>query len=476
MSRGKLGFAIMKINTPYHVRIVLYDSAKNTLSHTTVTQKLEITHKDNYITYYDDLQKNWSLLCSSSQDCHSIIDELKKYSVDIKMEDTITVHPVVPQKPSHLILHTKDTSDKESDTDSSVNKKTKKSLLHRMAMMGQSIIPPQPLNDVTSDSSDTNEYINNHHKIVRHKPIKNYIKKVNQDKINTDLCQNTSQNIVSNIQSSTISPVKKNNSDIIPLYTYINGQLVPVTHTNVLNKSVSDVDIEKNDNINVMISEQRVSNSELRININRMSDKIDQILDKVKICENPVNMPSSFTNEIYQKLLAEYENKIKDQDNKIKLLENKINDYDKNNFNKPCSLGNNQNTDTLRINYEIKIAELEAQLKEKEIESSLLKNQLDNITNQVDNESKQKLQLNITEPVEIEQLKNDYLKVINELENEKKKCNALETNLDKTVKIIMNKTYQTLSAYFDNNSNYSGDTVKNVITTVIKKTTKDSLH
>lgn len=430
LSRGKLGFAIMKIVSHDQIKLILYDSSKRTLSSATVKANLEvIIQKNNYINYVDDNNKSWSLVCSDSEELTNIVKELKTYDVKLKFVNEIT-HPPITEKPSRLKDIAADPSNKGSDTDSILQRKNKASILSRMAMVGQAILPAQPI-EQTSDSSDTNEYKT--HKAVRHKHSKNILKK-NIDRQVSDVYD--SYENISPAQNTTIMPIQSTSTDNISLFTTINGQLVPVTQT--ITKS------HDNPDFNNMLSEQRISNSELRINISKMDFKVDQILERIKVFEQKdgYSDPPLFAKDIYNKLLSEYENKIKDQNEKIKVLEAQVTsqNYNLNNIKIDDCEDNTQNINI----YENKIISLEKGIADNDIELSSLRKQLSETVSE-----------------------KEALKKINEDHAD---------NFDKKVKNIMNNTFHALSNNFEDDENYTGKNIKRIIATTIRKLTIQNLE
>lgn len=509
----------MKIFSPNNVCLILYDSAKKQLSRATLSAKMEIiVQNDNYVTYNDDSHSTWSLMCCNSQDCSNIIKEIQNHDVIVRFDNkSSTTPPMIPAKPSSIV-HKKDTSatsveksDHESDIDSSLCKKKKASLISRMAMMGQSILPSLSTIDNTSDSSDNTDCRNQINKNVRHKTIKSSIKKTNHQKSND----------ATNAITEDINPaLHSSNPDIIPLYTSINGQLVPVTHTNITTMPFNNT--ERADNIQqVLLSEQRINNTELRMNLNRVSDKVDQILDKVKLCEiENIKSRQNCSNDIYMKLLTEYENKISHQSNKITFLENQLTSLKTNPDDKIII---KQLPDYMELNEKIKYLEMTNREKDTDIDklrnelfTSKNKNSLEEqkLNEQAMLQKIEVLEKELVDKCKIIELNNDsvlkvntleqeneclksqlseatkehdalvkeceYLrdtnsKVINELDQMKLKNKDNKINFNKTVKEVMNTTYHTLSANFQSGESYSGDDIKGIIATIIKKITMKHL-
>ncbi|XP_026764078.2 FK506-binding protein 15 [Galleria mellonella] len=470
--RGKIGLAILKVIKSEQHNIILYDSNKTTLSCVTVSPTLEVMVKDNlYLSYYDNQHKYWTIY-GKEDEIKKIIDILKNFNTIIKYSSDTEKGPPEPDKIKNIMdtpSKVSNQTEKESDTDSSVNRKTKLSILNRMATVGQSILPPSTLTALkTSDSSDTNDAYN-HPKTTRHKLSKNIVRRNNSEK---NLIESNSFLEAHRIPlSKTDQSIEKN-----PLYTHVCGQLVPVTQTSIITSPTNN-----SNDMNLFISEQRISNSELRINLNRVTDKVDQVFRKITDLEHKdVNSANtSFQNEILQKLLTEYENKIKVYEELIKSkgIENSN------------TLVKHENTasDNLKQQYEDEINLLKSKLANLE-EINLVKT---NKISQLEFDIKE-----LEEKIERERLsKNEILQEMEDLRKEvlcknqeltdiNKKQEVLNTQtFDKTsndvkdkLKNIMNDTFHSISIHFENNDNYTGESIKNIIGAVIKKETLKSLN
>lgn len=457
-ARGKIGFAIVKIQKTGAHNIVLYDSNKTTLSCTTISSNLEVTIKNNtYVSYYDNQRKYWSVY-GTKEEVEKVAEYLTKFQVNIKYSTYTDQDPPKPASEDAIkIADTPDVNkkiDKGSDTDSSINRKTKASILNRMANMGHSVLPTRTLPvERTSDSSDTME-IETQPKSVRHKPAKNILKRNNPENMS-----DSHQMIESN---QRIIVPKTESVGNVPLFH--TGQLLPVTSTNLVSTPSNEM--------GMFISEQRISNSELRINMNRITDKVDSVIEKINNLEQKGN--SSINSDILMKLLAEYENKIKVYEELLKPGRDKSIEH----ATRPI-LAQNDNQNEILKN---KVSELEKINQEKSREISCLQEEIKILKSKYDEERSSQASS-----------ENALLKKINNLENNtKEKDEELSTMLKKyddlvsntnvnngnigdKIKNIMNDAFQTISINFDNNENYTGETVKKIIATVIKKITIQTL-
>ncbi|XP_053601285.1 putative uncharacterized protein DDB_G0289041 isoform X2 [Plodia interpunctella] len=443
ISKGKLGFAIIKITKSGFHNVVLYDSNKTPLSSTTVSSSLEISVKNNvYISYFDNMQKYWNLY-STEEEVKKIVNILKTLNAVVKYTSDNEKGPPVPIKKyskAPLPIETQSQIDRESDTDSTINKRTKQSILNRMANMGHSVLPQNTATEKTSDSSDTNNS-NNYSKTltVRHKPVKGNMKRNSTDK---------------SIEMQSLIDAHKttNIENTPPLYTFVSGQLVPITTTNMMTTSNNSTN-----ELNMFMSEQRVNSSEMRINITRMTDKVDQVLSKVSDlaheCTN--NLNSNFQNEIFQKLLHEYETKIKVYEELIKKK-----DIDKNSTfseestilqpNNEIELLNKKLSEALDIN-----KSKDSQIFTLQSELTIFKEKFKSMTDLKAS--------NFELFQENQRLKQESEKRIYSLND--KNCNDKSIE---DIKNILNNTFHSISANFDSDEHYMGETIKSIVANVIK--------
>ncbi|XP_060810642.1 leucine-rich repeat and coiled-coil domain-containing protein PF3D7_0703800 [Amyelois transitella] len=462
---GQLEFGILKALKTGKFLMLLLDSSKSPISCTTISPALEIKVKQNvYISFFDNSEKYWFVYATEEQ-LKKIIETLKNLNATIQIiSDTEQSLPNSTQQTMQDIvsnpqplLETDSQADRESNTDSSDIRKTKLSILNRMANMGHSVLPPnKSAADKTSDSSDTNES-NDYSKTVtlRHKNLKGNLKKHNLDKTKEE---------TGLVDQHKITRIDTNIENVPPLYTFVEEQLVPVASTNITMGSSSTTN-----DMNTFMSEQRVSCTELRINMNRMAEKIDQVFSKISdITHTDINnIPSPFYNEILQKLLNEYESKIKTYeeiikshgtDNSVitklrqessKLHQDEIESLNKK-ISEVLSINEEKDSEIFNLKSEIKVfkenstraAELEAVNFKLSQENQSLRKELN-----YKNEEKQIL-------------KNDPKYTLDE--------NSINVDRNHFVKNILSHTFHAISANFHNSENYSGETVKNIVANVIK--------
>ncbi|KPI93270.1 FK506-binding protein 15 [Papilio xuthus] len=456
VSKGKTGAAIIKNQKTEQCNIILYDSNKVTLSCTNISSQLKVVIKENAnLSFYDNTGKYWSLYGTEAE-ISKCIENLKLLGVTMENsnEDSKS-KPQIMKCEENNILTQNPTDHKESDTDSSINRRTKDSILKRMATMGHSVLPIQSTNYTKSNSSDSDESAE---KVIRHKPQRSTTKTKTSEKIDcTDSC--------TEINWKKTSPILQNQENIT--VTSYDHRIVPISSSNIMNNPI----LNNSNELNLFMSEQRISNSEIRINMNRMTDKLDKILDNIQgVCNQGSNNNIGYENSIVQKLLAEYENK-------IKLYEDFI-------MSKglDCSIlksSQKQENDDLNV-YKNKITGLQNIIEKQEEENSRLSNELKSLEEKYKRLCKEREEEDDIKTKEVTFLRNEL-----NMRNEEFKTQAeqMENNIQRNkddfknkLKSIMNRTFHALSANFDVNESYTGPDVKSLLASVIKKETIGALN
>lgn len=432
--------------TQYCHSIILYDSKKTTVSSSIATTTLQVTVKGQVISYYDSNQKFWYLR-GTEEDVNKMINALKTCNVNIKVSNEENNPLPVENKSKKNVVTDAVKEVVQSDTDSSTNRKTKASILNRMASMGQSVLPQQVAIQPSSDSDTSEDEII----AVRHKPVKNITtKKPLSEKAISDRRKADVHKAV-----VPIAQFQDNNT-----YMRIDNQL----HSSTPIATASGHDL------NYFFTEQRISNSELRLNVTRMTDKVDNILDKVNNLEKDKSEVSAINTTIYQKLIQEYESKIKTYEEIIQNINKNTFNISKQNLSSDMTENNELVT---KLNN--KITELDNCIKQKDDEISVLNNEIKKLKSYEENsrEVESKFQAKLSEYEEVINKNNGMLSKLT-TENDQL-LNSHNKELEHKIKSIMNETFQAIEINFDKNETYSGERIKVIIGTVIKKLTMESL-
>lgn len=453
ISRGKLGFAIVKIQKTGDHNIILYDSNKTTLSSTCITTSFTVTIKNNtYLSYYDSLQKYWSIY-GTVEEIKKISEVLENLQVNVSYSSYLDKGPPEPNKTEmkENILLKESLQSKESDTDSSVNIKTKASILNRMANMGHSVLPTRgQATEDSSESSDTPE-IDVQPKLIRHKPVK-------PSKRNTAETLTSESHYLTESQQRIIA-AKTEPENNLAVY---NSQQLPIANSSIIANTGNE--------FGIYMSEQRISNSELRININRITDKVDTVLSKINDLEYK-GKNTDVSKDILLKLLAEYENKIKVYEEMLKSNSNDVTNIERKslspNKDKQIEILSNKLSEIIMENEAkcSRVSELENEVK------ALKDKHIRALEDQARKESELNIKINSLEA----ELKMKIKEISDLNKNITTESTSSSNNIHNKLKNIMNDTFQTISMNFENNETYTAEVVKRIVGTVIKKNTIDAL-
>ncbi|CAK1599723.1 unnamed protein product [Parnassius mnemosyne] len=330
-----------------------------------------------------------------------------------------------------------------------------------MATMGQSVLPKQavtlPRSDDSSDTDATSQ------KVIRHKLQKINFKRNLNEKV--DLHKEDSTEV--NLEKGA----SKLHSDYISASNF-DQELVPIKSTNI----IADPIINNSNDLSLFMSEQRISNSELRININRLTDKMDKIIQGIHgIGESESSNTINFQSNIVQKLLNEYENKIKTYET---YLISKGLDYAT--IFKSYRQHGEDNMQNDIDSHKNKIEKLEKIMEEKDRENALLRNELKTLQAKFESYYKENDKKQEEQFKEINLLKQELCSKNEELatlsEDLKKLSLQNSSDFRRKIKSIMNKTFHSLSANFDDSESYPGAAIKSLFASVIKKETMETLN
>lgn len=360
----------------------------------------------------------------------------------------------------------------------------KASIISRMAKMGQSILPKMPLPS-TTDSEDTEDDVP--HKSPRHKRTeqseatsqkRNLSHEPAEEKKAAQKTVETRTEVHS-IDSNTYQPLVTASpltSQWTPPYfpghyVTMDNQMYSVSQT--VNRTIPAA---LDPGINMLLSETRISNAEIRMGMSKISDNIQKLLDKFHTLElQNATTPTSdkATLDAYSKMLLAFnasrvevkdneslksadkdvsEEKIREAQSRIMVIENDL----KKSTGEKVSL--------LRINDDLKkkVQELETRLTDTNDELRKTKEDLEVAKNTI----KQCKEENIA-------LENRLSKYSREIIPQ----TDIE-NKNKEIKQIMNETYHTLLERFadESHSNLSFDYIKTTIANTIKHITLQVLH
>ncbi|EGI68078.1 PREDICTED: FK506-binding protein 15 [Acromyrmex echinatior] len=391
-----------------------------------------------------------------------------------------------------LIIEITDIRVQEENSPTSKNLTSgKAAIISRMAKMGQSILPKMPLPS-TTDSEDTEDDLP--HKSPRHKKIeqsegnlqKNLSFASSDEKEATQKAVEPKTGVPS-VDSSTYKPLisaqpltpQWTPSYFAGHYVTMDNQMYPVSQT--VNRAIPAA---LDPGMNMLLSETRIANAEIRMGISKISDNVQKLLDKFHALElqnatTPTNDKATL-DASWKMLLAlnasqtgikveelsknidkdMSDEKIREAQSKISSLEN---DLKRSKEEKESLLQINENLSK-------KLQELETRLSDTNDELKKTKEALEVTKNTIAQCKEENINLE-------DRLSKCHREHVLQADTISCKQKDIEKK-NKEIKQIMNKTYHTLSEKLadESRSELSFDYVKSTIANTIKHITLQVLY
>lgn len=288
---GKHGLAVIGSSDRNIYELIGYKEKTNILFRININNSFSFyNQKDNFSTFYDSDSLNW-LVKFEGNDQEEFTKIFELYDVKIinkinssetttsKSLDTEKVmtapKPELPQKP---VLNT-NKDDSQSDSSGS---KQRANILNRMAKMGHAILPKSDIKNTSTELSDSDEEKTHERRIPPRQIKKAAAERISKQIINS----NTESNLMNDKIQQQILPNEMFHSQMLPNHIYnpnivpsqaicnpsqlYNPQLIPSTmyHPNW-----------NNDGLNQYIIAQ---NTELKLNLAQISNKLDTVLNTKK--------------------------------------------------------------------------------------------------------------------------------------------------------------------------------------------------
>lgn len=264
--------------------LIIYKDKQNILTRA----KLQPTFsymllRDNYSSFYDDQNQNWSVLYDNAKDYTEFCAELEKRNVTIvesfKKSDNTSASPKKQSEDTKMIgiqaavenVGKKDDGDHSDSSEAQM----KANILSRMAKMGQAILPATAAaaaqGGLSSDCADSDSDISS----ISRKSRKT--KRVEKPPISTNKPELS--RVIKPLPVNSTANSQQRLSDMSSLH-----QVVPMQNafpqSNTLNNQplVSPVF----DPMNLLLAENRTHNCEVRMNLNQLSSKMDAVLKRIE--------------------------------------------------------------------------------------------------------------------------------------------------------------------------------------------------
>ncbi|XP_058061624.1 uncharacterized protein LOC131211948 isoform X2 [Anopheles bellator] len=235
MFLGKVGLALLKSSTGH--RLLLYRTKTDVLGAVTLNRDTKLFLKQDYLQFRADESSDfWSVLFENESDRQAMLAVIDEWC-------TVEREPVIEEP----------LSEAEKEPEAMANSRS--NLVARMARMGQAIplppgrgpvsahgpVPPPGPPDVGSDSSDTSD-----------------------SKIETI--------------PARVAPARRTN--MVPT---IGMQMVPLTGLVSASTSGPSNPATADMNFNLVMSENRMQNTEMRMNLTKLESKLDRVLDRIDL-------------------------------------------------------------------------------------------------------------------------------------------------------------------------------------------------
>ncbi|XP_068975675.1 FK506-binding protein 15-like [Bombus flavifrons] len=373
----------------------------------------------------------------------------------------------------------------------------KASIISRMAKMGQSILPKLP--STTTDSEDTEDDIP--YKPIRQKKVESFQEELQKKqspaesedevlknshkalKLKSDV-STTNTPCKSFVNPSVITP-QWSPTQIQPNFITMDGQVYSLQSQTVTSTVPTIID----PGLNMLLSETRMTNAELRMGMSKIADNVQKVLDKFHVLElqnatSPIKDKTALDN-ILKMLLAmstseekvnqPYKNidniatdnftQLNEMRERISILEKELNES-----KEQVKDLETQKQSLVQINENLHktIKELEISLEDANIAFSNMKKDLE--------EAKERNKRYKEETVVLE---NKMLKLSEECSTTEQVASSKEVNennnKNKEIKYIMNRIYHILSDKFVDEY-YSISYIRTIIATTIKNVTLQVLY
>lgn len=245
--QGRLGFALLQqSNNSGAAKLILYRTKSQIMSSTELAVNKSLTFKQDYLQYTDDSNIFWSLNFTSTDEADVFLQELDQKCKVTRVNSTeiaaeaIKIETELSEAAAETDGETNDTNDTTTDAS------RKSNLVQRMAKVGQAL----PMLDATNNANA-----------------------IDTDSSFSSCGGGDSDNTTSLILSSVPSHSH-------PKPTNISVAVQPVP--NYWHPSSAAANYSSS-NLNNFVSENRMQNTEVRMNLSKLDSKLDRVLDQIEM-------------------------------------------------------------------------------------------------------------------------------------------------------------------------------------------------
>lgn len=251
---GQLGLALLKNPTEGGAKLILYQTKDHILSSLQLTKATKVYWKPPYLQYHDSQQGFWSLFFTNDKDSNEFFDELGEVcTIDradtAKTSDTSgTINVAVAESINTSADSIKSDIEKIDSVDAS---KTKSDVVYRVAKIGHQL-PKMKTTAMDDDDAALTSLTD--------------AERIQNLQASTKLTQAIS------VDRIIYPPIQKP-----PKPTNISVALQPSPiWPSLSTPSTSTFDL------NSFASENRIQNTEVRMNLSKLDSKLDRVLDNVE--------------------------------------------------------------------------------------------------------------------------------------------------------------------------------------------------
>lgn len=254
-SLGQLGLALLKNPAKGASKLILYRTKEQILSTLQLTDSVRVLWKPPYLQYHDDSNGFWSLLFTSDSDTTAFfakleevctIDRANAKTVDINVFETeaIASKPTESTNSTKTVVPTTSEVIKSSDD---VDSSTKSAVVNRVAKIGHQL--PNFKLPIEDDSDSTQ------HSDTEKVPFQHTSKSI------------ILQDAIGSFASSSFA----HGTRLPPKPANISVALQPSIWSNP-----SSIDLSS------FASENRMQNTEVRMNLSKLDSKLDRVLENIE--------------------------------------------------------------------------------------------------------------------------------------------------------------------------------------------------
>ncbi|XP_049531302.1 histone-lysine N-methyltransferase, H3 lysine-79 specific [Anopheles darlingi] len=393
---GKVGLVLLKSSTAH--RLLLYRTKSDVLCAATLNRETKLLLKQDYLQFRaDETNEFWSILFESESD-RAVMLPLIENCCTIEREPLVEEPASEPEKepeeePAKQINNNNNNSNNTGNSNS-----RKIQLVARMARMGQAIPLPPEKQRLSTDAP----------------PIPSSPPALAGG---SDSSDDTSDSKIETIPSRSI-PIAARRPNVTHT---LNMQMVPLagmmTTTGTGGHSANSTDV----NLNLIMSETRMQNTEVRMNLTKLESKLDRVLDRIDLLSVHGDRGASSA---------------LDKDAELLQLEEKVLDLKRDNHSLRAKLQSEQQVAEERRSQHAQLMEKIRSLTEaeetlrEEIGALKAKIEANSTDREIANERQHELETKLSNARQNEERKTKELEqTLRELEEQRKKENQLQQEL-----------------------------------------------